>query len=98
MSSINSEQITHIARLARLKPSESQANRFARQISRILDLVEQMNQVETDSIKPMAHPQDAVLRLREDGVTSTNRRDDYQALAPLAKEGLYLVPQVIQSP
>jgi aspartyl-tRNA(Asn)/glutamyl-tRNA(Gln) amidotransferase subunit C len=43
----------------------------------------------------MANPHDAIQRLREDTVTETNHRDEYQQIAPEVEDGLYLVPQVI---
>lgn len=94
--SISSEQVTHIARLARLKTDPEKSEHFAKHLSRIMDLVEQMNQIDTDGIEPMSHPQDAALRLREDVVTAKNLREQYQALAPSAQDGLYLVPKVIE--
>ena len=96
MSSINSEQVTHIARLARLKTDEEKSDYFAGHLTRILNLLEQMNRIDTESVEPMAHPQDVHLRLREDHVTAESRREDYQAIAPLADNGLYLVPRVIE--
>ncbi|MGI9318847.1 MAG: Asp-tRNA(Asn)/Glu-tRNA(Gln) amidotransferase subunit GatC [bacterium] len=94
--SISSEQITHIARLARLKTDQEKSEYFAMHLSRIMDLVEQMNQIDTEGIEPMSHPQDAALRLREDMVTAENLREPYQALAPAAQKGLYMVPKVIE--
>ena len=44
----------------------------------------------------MAHPTDAVQRLREDVVTETDQRDRFQAIAPQVENGLYLVPKVIE--
>ena len=61
-----------------------------------MDLVEQMNKIDTSGVEPMSHPQDAGLRLRDDAVTAENRRDEYQQIAPDAEDGLYLVPKVIE--
>jgi aspartyl-tRNA(Asn)/glutamyl-tRNA(Gln) amidotransferase subunit C len=44
----------------------------------------------------MAHPLDAVQRLRPDAVTETDERDRYQENAPSVSDGLYLVPKVIE--
>jgi len=55
-----------------------------------------MNAVDTKDIQPMAHPLDATQRLREDKVTEENQRDKFQAVAPSAEKGLYLVPKVIE--
>jgi aspartyl-tRNA(Asn)/glutamyl-tRNA(Gln) amidotransferase subunit C len=94
--SITSEQITHIARLARLKVDPDQAEFYADQLSRILELVEQMNRIDADDITPMSHPQDVALRLRDDEVTAENLREQYQQIAPATEQGLYLVPRVIE--
>lgn len=47
-------------------------------------------------MEPMAHPLDAVQKLRPDVVTETNQRDAFQAIAPATEDGLYLVPKVIE--
>ena len=93
--SLTPKEITHIASLARLKTSRVEAKFYAAQLSRIMDLVEQMNAVDTRDIEPMSHPQDLALRLRADEATAANLRQDYQAVAPATKNGLYLVPKVI---
>jgi len=105
---ITREQIARIAHLARLAtaPADAaetaeaaEAEEYAAQLSRILELVEQMNRIDTDGIAPLSHPQqlaEAALRLRADEVTETDRRADYQRIAPAAEDGLYLVPRVIE--
>ena len=65
-------------------------------MSSILDLVEQMNSVDTEGVTPMAHPQDVAQRLREDEVLEENQREHFQSIAPATENGLYLVPKVIE--
>ncbi len=84
-----------IARLARLNVSEQQAERYRDELSNILDLVAQMEAVDTSDIEPMTHPFDATMRMRADAVTEPNNRDKYQAIAPSTEDGLYLVPKVL---
>ena len=55
-----------------------------------------MNQVDTENVQPMAHPTDAVQRLRDDEVLETNQRDKFQGIAPDVEHGLYRVPKVIE--
>jgi aspartyl-tRNA(Asn)/glutamyl-tRNA(Gln) amidotransferase subunit C len=62
----------------------------------ILELIEQMQAVDTKGIEPMSHSQDVTQRLRDDVVTETNQRELYQSIAPAVEEGLYLVPKVIE--
>ncbi|MBI3546436.1 MAG: Asp-tRNA(Asn)/Glu-tRNA(Gln) amidotransferase subunit GatC [Gammaproteobacteria bacterium] len=94
--SLDREQVRKIAHLARLQITDSEAAAYAESLSRILSLIEQMNAVDTNGVAPMAHPNDAGLRLRADAVTETNQREKFQAIAPAVQAGLYLVPKVIE--
>ncbi len=88
--------VTKIAHLARLAVSEEETQRYAADLSNILDLVAQMDAVDTAAVDPMAHPLHMTQRLRPDEPTETDRRDLFQANAPLTEDGLYLVPKVIE--
>lgn len=88
--------VEKIANLARLGLNESDLSRTTEALNSILGLVDQMQAVDTTGIEPMAHPLDAAQRLREDAVSETNHRDEYQAIAPAVESGLYLVPKVIE--
>ena len=94
--SLTRADVVKIAHLARLAISEDDIPVYLRELSRILDFVAAMNTVDTNNIDPMAHPLDATQRLRPDQVTEDNRRTQFQALAPLVEDGLYLVPKVIE--
>lgn len=93
--SINNEDVEKIAHLARLAIKPEQLETYTRNLSDILDLVEQMNQVNTDGIETMAHPRDTRLRLRPDAVSEENQRDKFMELAPASENGLFLVPKVL---
>lgn len=88
--------IQKIAHLARLQISEDTADETARSITEVLALVDQLQSVDTDGVEPMAHPLDAVQRLRADEISETNTRDAFQKIAPAIEDGLYLVPKVIE--
>lgn len=94
--SLDADDVKAIARLARLKIDDADVPLYATNLSNILDLVEQMNTVDTEGVVPMSHPLDVVQRLREDVVTEQNQRDEFQAVAPSTEDGLYLVPKVIE--
>jgi len=94
--SVDQSDITKVALLARLKIEEADVPQYVENLSNILGLVEQMEEVNTDDVVPMAHPLDAAQRLRADEVTESNQRDKFQALAPQVESGLYLVPKVIE--
>jgi aspartyl-tRNA(Asn)/glutamyl-tRNA(Gln) amidotransferase subunit C len=94
--SISQAEIVKVAHLARLAIPEERLEGYTHTISDILDLVAQMNAVNTDDVLPLSNPLDAMQILREDVVTETNQREDYQSVAPLVEDGLYLVPKVIE--
>lgn len=93
---IDRETIENVAKLARLKLDEAHIGNVIHSISDILSMVDTLQAVDTSDIAPMANPHDAVQRLRADEVTETNQREAFQALAPAAEDGLYLVPKVIE--
>lgn len=94
--SLSPEQIRQVAQLARLQLNPEQVEPYARQLSNILQMVDRLSSVDTANVAPMAHPLDMVQRLRPDVVSESDRRDDYQAIAPETQDGLYLVPKVIE--
>jgi len=94
--SLDADAVKKIAYLARLKIDEADVPGYVNNLSNIIDLVEQMNAVDTEGVVPMSHPMDAVQRLREDKVTESDKRETFQAIAPKTENGLYLVPQVIE--
>ncbi|NRR33405.1 Asp-tRNA(Asn)/Glu-tRNA(Gln) amidotransferase subunit GatC [Oxalobacteraceae bacterium] len=98
--SLTLSDVKRIANLAQLAMSEEQANTALGQLNGIFALAEQMQAVDTDGVAPLSHPLAAhmhvALRLREDVATESNRREDYQAVAPKTQDGLYLVPKVIE--
>ena len=94
--SLDAADVKKIAHLARLAVSEEDVPEYARNLSSILDLVEQMSAVDTSGVLPMAHPQEVSQRLRPDEVSEPNQRELFQGVAPQVENGLYLVPRVIE--
>ena len=93
--SLSLEEIKKITHLARLNMSEKEMELYAPQLSRILDFIEQLSQVDTTKVEPLAHPLDIFQRLRMDEITEPDLRDKFQRIAPQVEAGLYLVPKVI---
>lgn len=94
--SFSEADVKRVAHLARIEISDAEVSPVLAQLSNILHLVEQMQAVDTDGVKPMAHAQDVYLRLREDAVSETDQHEAFQAVAPQVEAGLYLVPKVIE--
>ncbi|HEY7883363.1 MAG TPA: Asp-tRNA(Asn)/Glu-tRNA(Gln) amidotransferase subunit GatC [Cellvibrionaceae bacterium] len=93
---VDRSDIEKLAELSRIAISDTAADAVAASISDILALVDQLQAVDTTGVTPMAHPLDAVQRLRADEVTEINQREALQAMAPATEDGLYLVPRVIE--
>ncbi len=94
--SLDKDTVEKIAHLARLQLNEQELQAYTDSLSQILGLIEQMNAVDTTGVAPMAHPQDTVLRLREDRIEETDQREKFQRISPATEAGLYLVPKVIE--
>ena len=98
--SITPEQIQSTAQLARLKLDAESLGEVTERIAGILDLVDQMQAVDTSDVEPMANPHDAAQRLRPDQAVYADNaiaeRDRFQTIAPATDQGLYLVPKVIE--
>lgn len=94
--SLNQEGVGRIARLARIELSTAESAATQDQLNDILGFIARLQAVDTTGIEPMAHAVDVVQRLRPDFITETDRRADFQAIAPEVEGGLYLVPKVIE--
>ncbi len=93
---LSPDQVRRIARLARIELAVDQAEALRNDLNGILAMVDQMSAVDTAGVEPMSHPQAGGQRLREDRVCETDRRAEFQAVAPQVEDGLYLVPKVIE--
>ena len=90
------DQVKRLAHLARIAVTDAEAAAVQADLNRIFALIEAMNAVDTAGIEPMAHARDLTVRLREDEVRESDRREAFQAVAPQVEAGLYLVPKVIE--
>lgn len=88
--------VDKLARLSRLSLSETERNNMLVELNHVFELVEKMQEVNTDGVEPMAHPHELALRLREDHVTEKDQHRILQSCAPLVDRDLYLVPKVIE--
>lgn len=93
---IDANEVGQIAHLARLSISEPASQAYARNLSEILDFVEQLSAVDTEGVEPLAHPLEMTQRLRPDEPTEPDERERFQAIAPATDAGHYLVPRVIE--
>ncbi|MFO1401519.1 MAG: Asp-tRNA(Asn)/Glu-tRNA(Gln) amidotransferase subunit GatC [Steroidobacteraceae bacterium] len=95
--SLGRRDIENIAHLARLALAEPEVPVYVDSLSRIIELVGQLDRAATAGVEPMSHPLPGLSqRLREDAVSETDRHELYQRNAPQVSGALYLVPRVIE--
>jgi len=100
---LTENDVTRLAKLARLAVAADAAPQTLAALNRVFGLIEQLQAVDTRGVEPLAHPLSAIgdvaLRLRDDAVTevaSDAQRERLMANAPASRDGLFLVPKVIE--
>ena len=94
--SVSSQQVRHIAKLARIGMSDAEIEALVPELNNILGWVEQLGEVDTDGVEPLTAVIDQKLRLRDDVVDDGNIREEVLANAPEAQHGFFAVPKVIE--
>lgn len=94
--SLDKKTVAKVASLARLDLSDAELEKFGPQLSNIINFVEQLAEVDTDNVEPLASVVDIKLRLREDKVTDGGIQKDVLANAPESLEGFFVVPKVVE--
>jgi aspartyl-tRNA(Asn)/glutamyl-tRNA(Gln) amidotransferase subunit C len=90
------QDIEKLCSLSRLALDPEQMQHLQNDLERIIAMIDAISVVATAAIEPLAHPLDAKARLRPDEVTEKVDRDVLQRSAPATRDGLYLVPRVIE--
>ena len=93
--SITDKELEQIAYLARIGIEKDSFHSLKDKLSNILNMVNELNKVDTENILPMSHPLEISQPLRNDQVTEENQRESLQEHSPFTKAGLFLVPKVI---
>ena len=88
--------IDKLANLAKLGLCDDTRVALSEKITHTITMISRLDALDTTDVAPLAHPFDQGQPLREDVVSDTNERDAFQAIAPDTRDGLYLVPQVIE--
>ena len=94
--SVNSDQVRHVAKLARIAMSDAEVEAMVPELNNILGWVEQLAEVDTDGVEPLTAVIDNHLRLRDDVVNDGKIRDAVLLNAPDAQHGFFAVPKVIE--
>ena len=93
---VDEATVRRIARLARIKITAEEAKGLEKELSGILDWVEQLKEVDTTSVEPMTRVVAQGLKKRVDEVTDGEIADQVVANAPLTEDNFYVVPKVVE--
>lgn len=93
---LDTNTINKIAKLARIKLSDDEAKDLLKDMNSILDWVEQLNEVNTDSIEPLANISSSTLPQRKDESKDINSSDEILQNSPDKLEGYFAVPKVVE--
>lgn len=94
-SRISTDDVVKVARLARLRLSDDELDRFTHQLSDILDHAADIESIDLDDVEPMAQPVPLVNVLRADVPAVPLDRSEVLAAAPAAEDGQFRVPPVL---
>lgn len=92
---LTAKEVAHVAKLSRLKLTEADVQRYAGQLTAVLDYVAQLTEVNVEGVEPMAHPLPLHNVLREDVVTPALPLEDVLANAPGRDGPFFTVPKVL---
>ena len=93
---VDKATVRRIAHLARIAVAEAELEGLAKELNGILAWVEQLDEVDTRNVEPMASVHDEALSLREDTVDDGGCAEDIVANAPAAHGGFFAVPKVVE--
>jgi aspartyl-tRNA(Asn)/glutamyl-tRNA(Gln) amidotransferase subunit C len=93
---IDAATVRKVAHLARIRVEEARLEPLAAELSGILAWIEQLNEVDTEGVAPMASTEAVSLPMREDVVTDGGDAHPILANAPKADRGFFVVPKVVE--
>jgi len=91
---ITVKDVEHVAKLARLELTEEEKEKYTTQLGDVLKYVDQMNEVDTTGVEPMAHAIDFVNVVREDAVKYEQTKEELMKNAPEEENGFFKVPKI----
>ncbi|WP_018128206.1 Asp-tRNA(Asn)/Glu-tRNA(Gln) amidotransferase subunit GatC [Balneola vulgaris] len=94
--SVSEKDVHYIANLARLQVTDEEAQSYAKDMSNILEYMEQLNEVNTDNVAPLEHVIDLDSRFRKDEAKEPLSHEDALKNAPDADSDYFRVPKVIE--
>jgi aspartyl-tRNA(Asn)/glutamyl-tRNA(Gln) amidotransferase subunit C len=93
---VDEATVKRIARLARIKITDAEAKGLVKELSGILNWVEQLDEVDTAAVEPMTRVVPIELKKRADAVDDGNIADAIVKNAPMVEDHYFVVPKVVE--
>ena len=93
---ISNETIEYVGILAKLELSDEEKEEAKRDMGRMLDYIDKLNELDTEGVEPMSHVFSMNNVLREDAVVNGDDRENILANAPEQKDGAFKVPRTVE--
>ncbi|MFN8016264.1 MAG: Asp-tRNA(Asn)/Glu-tRNA(Gln) amidotransferase subunit GatC [Acidimicrobiia bacterium] len=97
MTRITSEQVRHVAKLARLEVTDEEVETFTSQLEGLLEHFSAISAIDTTQVQPTARPIETVNVLRSDYVKPSLTQEEVLSNAPASQDGRFIVPQILES-
>jgi len=94
--SVDTDTVKRVARLARIKVSDDQAEKMTGELNEILGFVEQLDEVNIEGVEPLTSVVEQTMKKREDGVKDGDKADDVTVNAPASEDHFFMVPKVVE--
>lgn len=94
---ISDETMEYVGILAKLELSDEEREQAKKDMERMLDYIDQLNELDTTDVEPMSHVFQVQNVFREDVVTNGDERKCILANAPGEKDGMFKVPRTVES-
>lgn len=96
MSRISTDEVKHVANLARLAVSDDEVQKFTKQLDAIITYAEQLNELDTENVEPTSHVLDMKNVMREDKAEEGLPQEEVLRNAPEHQDGQIKVPSIIE--
>jgi aspartyl-tRNA(Asn)/glutamyl-tRNA(Gln) amidotransferase subunit C len=93
---VDEATVRRIARLARIKVTDSEAKGLEKELTQILEWVEQLGEVDTQSVEPMTRVVPTALKMREDKITDGEIAETVTVNAPMSEDHFFVVPKIVE--
>ena len=93
---IDLKTVKHISKLSRISIDDEKAKKLEKDLNSIFKWIEQLNQLNTDKVKPLTSIAETTLRLRKDQINSKNIREDILKNSPKDNKDYFVVPKVVE--